>query len=81
MTDYRINSGKQDEKDVCNEKKDILRPVQQDAELKDKGPKKKDSPVENRTSGNPCHRLTSRFLPGFSVLTPPFPINDLTTRH
>ena len=26
-----------------------MRPVQQDAELKDRGPKKKDSPVENRS--------------------------------
>ena len=53
MIDYRINSEKQDEKDACNQKKDILRPVQQDAELKDRGHKKKDNPVENRTSGNP----------------------------
>ena len=30
-----------------------MHPVQQDAKLKDRRPKKKDSPVENRTSGNP----------------------------
>ena len=35
-----VNSGKK-EKDACNQKNDILRPVQQDAELKDRGPKKK----------------------------------------
>ena len=36
-----INSGKNKEKDECNQKNDILRPVQQDAELKDRSPKKK----------------------------------------
>ena len=28
---------KQDQKDACNQKQDILRPVQQDAEWKDRG--------------------------------------------
>ena len=44
FTFFELISEKQDEKDACNQKKDILRPVQQDVELKDRGPKKKDSP-------------------------------------
>ena len=38
---FALIAEKQDKKDAWTQKKDILRPVQQDAELKDRGPKKK----------------------------------------
>jgi hypothetical protein len=59
-------SEKQHEKDACNQKKDVLRPVKQDAKLKDRGPRKKDNPVENRMTGNPnyvCEQVSEHHVP------------------
>ena len=48
LIDYRMKSGR----GAWDRKKNLLRSVQQDAELKDRVPKKQDSPIENRMSGN-----------------------------
>ena len=50
---FALVAEKQDKKDAWTQKQDILRPVKQDAIWRDRVPKKQDSPVENRTSGNP----------------------------
>ena len=50
---FALIAEKQDKKDAWTQKQDILRPVKQDAKWRDRVPKKQDSPVENRTSGNP----------------------------
>ena len=48
-------TGQEGRMDAWTQKQDILRPVKQDAKWRDRVPKKQDSPVKNRTSGNPTH--------------------------